>query len=103
MKRSIFTPLVAVLFINASAQTNLRPVITGEQGLSKQFTTFDESLQVAFNPSKARDIFGLDINSDLVLLTSETDKLGVTSYRFTQTYKSIPIENAMYIVHTSSG
>src|SRR4051812_44823191 len=103
MKNLIFTALVAILFINAGAQTNLRPVITGEKGLSKHFTTFDENLRVVFNPSKAKDIFGLDINSDLVLVNSETDKLGMTHYRYNQTYKGIPVENAMYIAHTTAG
>jgi len=46
---------------------------------------------------------GLDPLSDLVLTSKETDELGFTHYRFSQTYKGIPVENSMYIIHVKNG
>lgn len=78
-------------------------ILGGERGMSKHFTTLDEPQQVAFSPSNARNTFGLDANSDLVLRNSETDNLGMIHYRYYQTYKGIPVENTMYIAHTKAG
>lgn len=40
---------------------------------------------------------------DLQLYSTETDKLGHTHYRLQQTYKGLPVEGSMYIVHTVNG
>lgn len=103
MKKQALTLLFVIVLTNTYAQTNLKPVITGEKGLSNHLTVLDTSLQLTFNPSKAKDIFGLDISSNLVLLNSETDNLGMTHYRYSQTYNNIPVENAMYVAHTEGG
>lgn len=103
MKKQIFTLSLLVFFSAAYAQKNLRLALSGEHGVSKHFTTLDKSQQVAFNPANARSTFGLDANSDLVLQNSETDQLGMSHYRYYQTYKGLPVENAMYIAHTQRG
>ncbi len=104
MKKNIFTLFLLVIFFSSYAQKNLRAVISGENGVTQHFTTLAKDLQVAFIPSKARSTFGLDPNSDLILLNKETDAgASLTHYRYYQTYKRIPVENSMYIVHTQQG
>ena len=103
MKKQIFTLSLFFILTGAYAQKNLRLAIRGENGLTRHFTILDENLQKAFNPAKAKAIFGFDVNSDLILQNNETDKLGMTHYRYYQTYKGIPVENAMYIAHISQG
>lgn len=101
MKKQIFTLSLLLIFTGSFAQKNLRRIIRGEEGLSRHFTILDENLKIAFNPANANATFGLDANSNLVLQNSETDKLGMTHYRYYQTYKGIPVENTMYIAHTT--
>ena len=104
MKGQIFTLSFFLILTSAYSQKNIRLAISGEQGVTKHFTTLNKDLQVTFNPSKARSIFGLDANSDLILLNTEADgNTGMTHYRYYQTYKGLPVENAMYIAHTLQG
>ena len=53
--------------------------------------------------SQLKSLLDLNENSDLVLQRTEQDKLGFIHYRYYQTYKGVPIENAMYIIHTKNG
>lgn len=103
MKRQLLTLVTLVFFTHTFAQNKLHDLLSGERGVSKHLTTLDESHQVVFNSNNARSIFGLDPNSDLVIINTETDHLGMTHYRYAQTYKGIPVENAMYIAHTKGG
>lgn len=102
MRKLIFTLSTLALITQAGAQ-DLRQKIKGERGLSEHFITLDLPQQVTFDPAKARSIFGLDASSDLVLSKAEPDNLGMTHYRYSQTYKGIPVENSMYIAHTKAG
>ncbi len=103
MKKLLLLVCILGSLSNLYAQKGLLQKINGERGLSKQFTKLDPGEQVSFNPSNARGTFGLDANSDLVLMTTESDKLGETHYRYYQSYNNIPVENSMYIAHTKSG
>lgn len=87
----------------AYAQNALQTVMRGDNGITKHYVTLNASQQVAFSAQKAKTIFNLDANADLVLKNAETDELGVTNYRFYQTYNGIPVENAMYIASTKAG
>jgi bacillolysin len=102
-KKFLFLAVFAIVGSSVFAQKDLRKIIAGERGVSKQFTTLAQSDQVPFNPKNARQIFNLDENSDLVLKSTEPDNLGFVHYRFYQTYRGVPIENTMYIVHTKTG
>ena len=88
--------------VRAFTQNTLKQIIKGEKGVSKHFVTLDEKNQVAFNPSQARNLFGLDPQSDLVLMNTIHDEIGQTHYRYYQTYQNIPVENTMYIIHTAN-
>lgn len=50
----------------------------------------------------ARQNFKLSGDVDFVLLNANQDKLGYTHYRFRETYKGIPVEATMYIVHVQN-
>ena len=103
MRKLSLTFLTILSVTSLFAQNTLRKMISTEQGTSKQMTILPENQRVPFNPDKARSIFGLDNNTDLVKINTDTDKLGMVHYRYRQTYKNIPIENTMYIAHTRSG
>src|SRR3954451_4159557 len=100
MKRLIFTLFPFLIFASAIAQIDIKQAMRGENGVSRHFTVLDNTLSVSFNPGKAKATFGLDVNSDLVLKDTETDPLGMTHYRYYQSYRGIPVENTMYVVHT---
>src|SRR4051812_2285745 len=100
--------LIICLFLSTWAnrvhcQQALRALIQGEQGKSAHFTRLPNDKQIAFTPSQAKLSLGLDANSDLALMRSESDNIGEVHHRFQQIYKGIPIENSMYIMHTKNG
>ena len=45
----------------------------------------------------------LNENADLILKRTEQDKAGFIHFRFYQTYRGVPIENSMLIIHTKNG
>jgi len=104
MKRKILSLLLLSFFIiQVHSQSFVSKEVRGERGISKSFTSFDNDQLVNFNASQVKSLLGLNQNSDLILKRTEQDKLGFIHYRYSQTYKSIPIENSMYIVHTKNG
>gem|GEM_PF-2044288 len=102
MKRKIFTIVLLTVITQAYAQ-NLRETIRGERGTSKHFVTLAANEQTPFNLKQLKNILNLDAQTDFILINQQTDKLGFTHYRFYQTYKGIPVENSMYVVHTKNG
>lgn len=102
MKKVIFTLILSALINAAYTQNSLPNLIKSKGGLSQSATTLSDAEQVAFNPQKAAVTFGLNPSSDLKFQKAEPDNLGYTHYRYYQTYKEIPVENAMYIVHVKA-
>ena len=104
MKRKILSLLLlSFIIIKAYPQSFISKEIRGERGISKQYISVDDDQLVNFNAAQAKSLLGLNENSELVLKKTEQDKLGFIHYRYYQTYKSIPIENSMYIIHTKNG
>jgi Zn-dependent metalloprotease len=103
MKKKLLITVMLFFCVQAFTQNALKEMIKGVKGVSKHFVTLDEKTQLAFNPSQAHDMFGLDPKSGLVLMDVIHDQVGQTHYRYYQTYQNIPIENTMYIVHTLNG
>ena len=104
MKKIILTLSVLVIIMQAYAQINLKAIIRDERnGTTNRFITLQDNEQVSFDVASAKRILGLDASSGLVLMGKETDELGFTHYRFYQTYKGIPVENSMYIIHVKNG
>ncbi|MEM7370688.1 MAG: M4 family metallopeptidase [Bacteroidota bacterium] len=50
-----------------------------------------------------KQAFGLGMNDEMVLVKSETDKLGFSHYRYQLTHKDIEVEGVEYIVHAKNG
>lgn len=97
--------LFAVLLLTATVtfgQTNLKSIIRGERGVSNYHVAISPGEQINFIPASAKSMFGVDAGSELILSKTESDKLGYTHYRYYQTYKGIPVEHSMYIVHTQN-
>ncbi|HYV92691.1 MAG TPA: M4 family metallopeptidase [Chitinophagales bacterium] len=103
MKKQLLTLLLLTAITAAFAQNSLRSRIITDRGLTTHFIVLDQTEQAVFDASKLHTILGLDANSDLVLLSTETDQIGGVHYRYQQTYQGIPVENSMYIIHTKNG
>ncbi len=104
MKKKILPfMLLSFVIIKAYSQSFLKEAIRGEKGISKQFTAVPETENLKFNTAQLKGLLELNANSDLVLKRSEQDKLGFIHYRYYQTYKNVPVENSMFIVHTKNG
>ncbi|HEX5150550.1 MAG TPA: M4 family metallopeptidase [Parafilimonas sp.] len=104
MKRKFLSLLLlSFILVQAYAQNFISKEIRGERGISKQFISVDDDQLVNFNAAQVKSLLGLNANSDLVLKKTEQDQLGFIHYRYYQTYRSIPIENTMYIIHTKNG
>jgi bacillolysin len=104
MKRKILSLAVfTFLIITSYSQSFVSTIIRGERGISKQFAAVGDNQKISFNSSQLKALLDLDQNSDLVLWRTEQDKLGFIHYRYYQTYRGVPVENSMYIVHTKYG
>jgi bacillolysin len=101
-KYLLFAALLVVAGI-ACGQTDLKFGIRGPMGVSNYYTAIPANQKINFASFSARSLFGVDANSDLVLTKTEQDKLGYLHYRYYQTYKGIPVENSMCVVHTMNG
>ena len=76
----ILTILICTIVSSAFAQTNLRSIIQGEKGRSANDSRVSVDQKISFIPSKAKAIFGLDNNADLVLKNTEPDQSGYVQY-----------------------
>jgi bacillolysin len=99
--RSIWLPVLFFFSIlQGYSQINLQDLINGNNGTSKHFITLKKEQQFNFDHREASRELNLDHNSDLVLESADSGKSGRIYYRYYQTYRGIPIENSMYIIHT---
>lgn len=103
MKKQVLSLFLLALATQGFSQNNFRQAITGEKGVSNQYTDLTIARQAPFNPKAASSFFQLDPNADLILSNAEQDQLGYLHYRYYQVYQGVPIENSMYIVHTKAG
>src|SRR5690349_14502307 len=78
-------------------------ILNSKNGVSDQFNQVTENQKITFTPSNARELFQLDPNSGLVLVTTLKDDLGFEHHQFYQTYLNIPVEKTMFKVHTKEG
>jgi len=101
--KKVILPIAFFGLITTLHAQNLRETVRGENGLSKHFIRLEQSQQVAFSDAVANSVFNFDNALKLSLIKTESDDLGQINYRYTQTYKGIPIEGSMYIVQTKTG
>lgn len=102
MLKKLLTIILLTLCMQSFSQSSLKKIISGPGGTTKLFTALPAAQQLVFNPGKASDFLGLDEKSKLVLIRTEKDQLGYLHHRYFQTYYNIPVENTMYIVHTTN-
>jgi len=94
---------VCCLIITSGFAQGIKFKLRSRLGVSEQYNVVGPNEKIQFNPSAAKNIFGLDASSDLVLVRTESDKLGFIHYRFYQSYKNVPVEKSMFVVHTKNG
>ncbi|MEP6465665.1 MAG: M4 family metallopeptidase [Parafilimonas sp.] len=103
MKRVILPIAFFGLLTGLNAQSSMREIVRGDNGISKHYVTLKASQQVNFSEALANSIFNFDADLKVNLKKAESDDLGNINYRFYQSYKGIPVEGAMYIVQTKNG
>jgi len=101
MKKQLLFILSLLIFATGFAQNLIR--LNSQKGISDQYNSISENLKINFTPSAARELLGLNSNSNLVLVKTESDRLGFVHFRFYQAYQNIPIDKTMFIVHTKNG
>jgi Zn-dependent metalloprotease len=100
MKKLFLLIGICLLTFEGFSQENLRSLIRDTNGTSRHFVTLQPEDQAAFNPSELGELLGFGSNTSFILINTLSDQLGMTHYRFFQTYNGIPVENSMYVVHT---
>ena len=101
--KNLFLLLFLTVSISAFAQQGLLAKISGDKQVTGRYTKLNAADRINFNPSDPKGSLGLETNSGMLLLNTETDRLGQVHYRYVQTYKNIPVENSMMIAHVSGG
>jgi Zn-dependent metalloprotease len=91
------------LVLQGSPQSSLKALITDDNGTTRHFTRLPQDQQVTFNANQVTKILGLGDQTALVLKSTLKDNLGMTHYRFYQTYMGIPINRSMYVVSVKDG
>lgn len=111
MKKATLLRLSAMLFIacsllsNLSAQNFLKQAQFVEQATSPDMMPthiqFDDSKAPVFSnkPNEINQFLGLSDRATATLMRTETDDLGFTHYRYQQTLRGFPINEAVYICH----
>jgi len=103
MKKRLLSIALLCLALQGFSQNSLKTVITGENGTTKHFTRLLQNQQVSFSLAQVSKTLGLNDNSALILKNTQKDKLGMTHYRFYQTYMGIPVNRSMYIISVKGG
>lgn len=79
-------------------------ISTGEATSIPAYLRFRENAQIEFNffEKWVRSTFKLDSKYGFILLSKDMDQIGFTHYRYQQTFKQIPLEGTMYLVHVKN-
>ena len=102
-KTALLLYLLIFLIFKTNAQGFLNQLIRDEHGISKQFVSVPENQRINFSAALLNKLLNINTASQLVLTQTIKDKSGLIHYRYYQTYRNVPIENSMYIVHTENG
>lgn len=103
MKRSLLYFLICLLPFSGFAQQLIADMIRDADGTTQHFVSLQVTDQVPFDESESKKLLGFDSNTGLVLINKITDQIGMTHYRYYQSYQGLPVENTMYIIHTKNG
>jgi bacillolysin len=67
--------------------------------LSKEKVKNEKAVKEFLKANK--DLFKVNPHADLTLLEKTTDELGITHYKFSQSVKGVPVDGAIFVVHTN--
>lgn len=101
MKKQLLSLSFLCVSAGLMAQADLKKMISTTQGISVYHTNFTASKPVIIDNAAA--MFGLTASTKLTLKETMRDQNNAVHYRMQQTYDGIPVENAMYILHTQGG
>jgi len=97
MKNLLYTLLCSLILITQIRAQSIRDFSKKE---NPNWRTFKSEKQIpASTLSRDKAALSLGTNDDLELLDTQDDQLGFRHYRYQQTYKGIPIEGAIYLMH----
>jgi len=100
MKKTLL--FYAAIFLSlAGFSQNLK--LSSRNGVSDYYNKIGENQKIPFSASSVAAVFNLNKNAQLILRKTELDRMGFIHYRFLQTYKNIPVEKSMFVVHTKNG
>src|SRR4051812_32211674 len=97
--------LSAATITGANAQKLIQgaeKVIPGVYNEIPQFIQFKKESQLPYAKFNAwaHITFKLPTQFDFKLLSSETDQLGMTHYRYQETYQGLPVVGTLFMLHT---
>ena len=111
-KINLFFAVVLCLSLQATAReltgreaqqkiSGAEKIVTGNRSDLPEYVQFRKDAQPEFGnfSTWAHQALKLPADHDFLLLNADQDKLGYTHYRYRETYKGLPVEASMYIVH----
>ncbi len=105
MKKRLALAL-ALCFAGAGAFAQNEPrVIPGNAGMYPAYVVFPEGIRPNFVPGAVllQQNDGFISSNATILVNKEQDQIGEEHFRYQQTIRDIPVENAVYIMHVSGG
>ncbi len=103
--KNYFTKIAFAIALLATVETTAQNFIKGNDGMYPAFVSYKTNQPVfTRNKISITDETGKEISTNEVKITSEiTDMKGMTHTRYQQTVNGIPVEHAMWIVHSLNG
>ncbi len=89
--------------INWSEKSEIKKLVKSQYSSFPSYIAFKQNQEISVNelPNWMIKTFNFSTNISFRLLKTETDQLGHQHNRYQQTYKGIPIEDAIWIAHIS--
>jgi len=99
MKTFIRTIVCCLIFTQLQAQPTFKSTDFPKKE-NTEWLSFKPTDRISANELKNNKVkLKLDTHDELMLLNIQEDELGFRHYRYQQTYKNIPIEGAIYLMH----
>lgn len=103
--KNYFTKHILAILLFAAFQAAAQDIIKGNEGMYPSFVSY-KSNQPAFNRESisVKNTDGKTLATSDVKVTSESkDEQGITHTRYLQSFNGIPVEHAMWVVHSKQG
>jgi Zn-dependent metalloprotease len=107
MKKSLLPFLLALVLLlsNSYAQNSTKLADIAQQKKQKGWIQFLQEKNIS--PEQVftiyKEAFGLTSSDEMKLLITKTDELGYSHDRYQQFYKGVPVEGAVYLIHSYNG